>query len=96
MLLPTSACDFQLSCRHVNMASRIDAPVKCEFRSVIHFLQAEGNSAAESHRRMSLVKGENFVSDGAVRGCCRRFKDGRTSVHDEEGQGLSQQKKDLV
>ncbi|GBN62036.1 hypothetical protein AVEN_69081-1 [Araneus ventricosus] len=36
-----SARDFQLSCRHVTMASRIDAPAKCELRNVIRFLQAE-------------------------------------------------------
>ncbi|GBM98796.1 Zonadhesin [Araneus ventricosus] len=34
--------DFQLSCQHVNMASRNDAPAKCELRSIIRFLQAEG------------------------------------------------------
>ena len=30
----------------MNMAATIDAPAKCELRSVIRFLQAEGRSAA--------------------------------------------------
>ncbi|GBN00116.1 hypothetical protein AVEN_84473-1 [Araneus ventricosus] len=34
--------DLQLSCQHINMAGGIDAPAKCELRSVISFLQAEG------------------------------------------------------
>jgi len=45
------------------MAALIDSPAKCELRSVIRFLQAEKNSAAaEIHRRMSQVYGENFMS----------------------------------
>ena len=48
------------------MAATIDAPAQCELRSVIRFLQAEGRSAAEIHRRMSKVYGENFMSDGSV------------------------------
>jgi len=63
------------------MAATIDAPAKCESRSVIRFLQAEGRSAAEIHRRMSKMYGENFMSDGSVREWCRKFK-GRTDVHD--------------
>ncbi|GBN51410.1 hypothetical protein AVEN_64938-1 [Araneus ventricosus] len=37
-----SARDFKLSCCHVNMASKTDAPAMCELRSVIRFLEAEG------------------------------------------------------
>ncbi|GBM74142.1 hypothetical protein AVEN_216154-1 [Araneus ventricosus] len=44
------------------MAGRIGAPAKCEFSNVIHFLQAEGSSAAEIDRRMNRVYGENFMS----------------------------------
>lgn len=69
------------------MAATIDFPAKCELRSVIRFLQAERNSAAEIHRRMSQVYGDNFMSDGAVREWCRKFNDGRTDVHNEGGQG---------
>lgn len=56
-------------------------------RSVIRFLQVEGNSAAEVHRRMLRVYGENCVSDGVLREWCQKFKDGRTDIHHEEGQG---------
>lgn len=69
------------------MAATLDAPAKCELRSVIRFLQAEGCSAAEIHRRMSNVYGNNVMSDGSVREWCRKFKEGRTDVHDEGGQG---------
>ena len=71
----------------MKMAATIDAPVKCDLRSVISFLQAEGSSAAEIHRRMSNVYGENFMSDGSVREWCRKFKERRTDVHDEGGHG---------
>ncbi|XP_035233307.1 uncharacterized protein LOC118205125 [Stegodyphus dumicola] len=69
------------------MAVAIDSSAKCELPAVIRFLQAEGNSAAEIHRRMSRVYGNSFMSDGVVREWCRNFKDGRTDVHDEGGQG---------
>ncbi|GBM61421.1 hypothetical protein AVEN_247811-1 [Araneus ventricosus] len=36
---------------------------------------------------MSQVYGENFTSDDVVHKWCRKFKDGRKNVHDEEGQG---------
>ena len=72
---------------HVNVAAMIDAPAKCELRSIIRFLQAEGHSAAEIHCRMSKVYGENFMSDGSVWEWCRKFKEGRTDVHDEGGHG---------
>lgn len=36
---------------------------------------------------MLRVYGENCVSDGVLREWCRKFKDGRTDIHHEEGQG---------
>ena len=50
---------------------------------MIRFLQSEGHSAAEIHRRMSAVYGPNFMSDKSLREWCRKFRDGRTDVHDE-------------
>ncbi|GBO07177.1 hypothetical protein AVEN_102214-1 [Araneus ventricosus] len=41
-----------------------EAPAKYELHSIIRFLQAEGNSAAEIHRRMSRIYAENCISDG--------------------------------
>ncbi|KFM74683.1 hypothetical protein X975_23290, partial [Stegodyphus mimosarum] len=84
--MASSTRHFLLSCSHVNMAVAIDSPAKCELRAVIRFLQAEGNSAAEIHRRMSRVYGDSFMSDCVVREWCRKFKDGRTDVHDEGSQ----------
>uniref|UniRef100_A0A1B6H603 Mos1 transposase HTH domain-containing protein n=1 Tax=Homalodisca liturata TaxID=320908 RepID=A0A1B6H603_9HEMI len=69
------------------MAATINSPASCELRSVIRFLQAEGCSAAEIHRRMSVVYGEHCMSDSAIRKWCRLFAEGRTDVHDEGGQG---------
>ena len=66
----------------MKMAATIDVPAKCDLRSVIRFLQAEGRSAAEIHRRMSKAYGEKFMSDGRVREWCRKFKERRTDVHD--------------
>jgi hypothetical protein len=45
------------------MCAAIETSAKCEIRAVICFLQAEGHSAAEIHRRMSAVCGPNFMSD---------------------------------
>ena len=58
------------------MVATIDAPAKCELRIVIRFLQAEGRSAAEIHRRMSKVYGGNFMSDGSVRDGVENLKKG--------------------
>ena len=35
----------------------------------------------------SPVYGPNFMSDKCLREWCRKFRDGRTDVHDEGGQG---------
>ena len=54
---------------------------------LIHFLHTEGQSAAEIHRRLCRVYGDNVMSDICVREWCREFRDGRTDVRDEGGQG---------
>ncbi|GBM77927.1 hypothetical protein AVEN_205636-1 [Araneus ventricosus] len=69
------------------MLRKIESPAKCELRSVIRFLHAEGSNAAEIHRRMSKVYGEAFMSDSKVQKWCRNFDAGRTDVHDAFGQG---------
>ncbi|GBO26654.1 Histone-lysine N-methyltransferase SETMAR [Araneus ventricosus] len=69
------------------MLRKTESPAKCELRSVIRFLHAEGSNAAEIHRRMSKVYGETFISDSKVRKWCRNFDAGRTDVHDAGGQG---------
>jgi transposase len=69
------------------MGTTIAAPASCEVCAVIRFLHAEGQSAAEIHRRLCRVYGDNFMSDICVRKWCRKFRDGRTNVHDVGGQG---------
>ena len=44
----------------------IDVPNKCEWHSVIHFLQAEAKSATGIHWKISQIYGVNFMSDGVV------------------------------
>jgi hypothetical protein len=63
------------------------APASCEVRAVNRFLHAEGQSAAEIHRRLCRVYGGNVMSDSCVREWCRKLEDGRTDVHEEGAQG---------
>jgi transposase len=69
------------------MDTVIAAPTSCEVRAVIRFLHAEGQSTAQIHRRLYRVYGDNVMSDSCVREWCRKFRDERTDVHDEGGQG---------
>lgn len=69
------------------MPPPIENPVDCEVRGVIRFLSAKGVKAAEIHREISVVYGENIMSDGMVQKWVRAFKDGRQNVHDEERSG---------
>jgi hypothetical protein len=54
----------------------IAAPTGCEVLAVIRFLHAEGQNAAEIHRRLRRVYGDNVMSDSCVREWCRKFRDG--------------------
>jgi transposase len=69
------------------MDTTIAAPASCEVRAVIRFLHAKGQIAAEIHSRLYRVYGGNVMSDRCVREWCRKFRDERTNVHDERGQG---------
>jgi transposase len=69
------------------MGTIMAAPASCELRAVIRLLHAEGQSAVEIHRRLCCVYGDNVISYSCVREWCRKFRDGRTDVHDEGGQG---------
>jgi hypothetical protein len=63
----------------------IDNPASCEVRAANRFLHAKNMSAAEVHRELyTVVYCQNIMSEGTVRQCCRRFRDGRTNVHHEE------------
>ena len=69
------------------MDTTIAAPASCEVCAVIRFLHAEGQSATETHRGLCRVYSDNVMSDSCVRELCRKFRDGRTDLHDEGGQG---------
>jgi transposase len=69
------------------MDTIIAAPASCKVRAVIRFLHVEGRSATEIHRRLCRVYRDNVMSDSCVREWCRKFRDGRTDMHDEGGQG---------
>jgi len=68
------------------MDTIIAAPTSFEVRTVIRFLHAQGQSMAKIHRRQCRVYGDNVLSDSCVREWCRKFRDGRTDVHDKGGQ----------
>jgi len=69
------------------MDTTIAAAASCEVRAVIRFLHAEEQSAAENHRRLCHVYGDNVLSDSSVREWCRKFRDGSADVNDKGGQG---------
>ena len=69
------------------MDTIIATPTSHEVCAVIHFVHAEGQSAAEIHCRLCRVYGDNVMSDSCVREWCRKFRDGCTDVHDEGDQG---------
>jgi hypothetical protein len=60
------------------MNTTIAAPSSCAVRAVIRFFHTVGQSAAEIHRRLCCVYGDNVMSDSCVREWCRKFRDGRT------------------
>jgi hypothetical protein len=59
------------------MCPAIDNPTSCEIHAVIRFLRAKIMSAAEIHRELCAVHGQNLMSEGTVRQWRRMFKDGR-------------------
>jgi hypothetical protein len=54
----------------------IDNPTSCEIHAVIRCLHTKSMSAAEIHRELCTVYGQNVMSDGTVRQRCGLFKDG--------------------
>ncbi|GBM78313.1 hypothetical protein AVEN_139728-1 [Araneus ventricosus] len=56
-------------------------------RSIIRFLNAKDVKAAEIHRQISEVYGENIMNEGMVRKSVRAFKDDPTNANDEERSG---------
>jgi [histone H3]-lysine36 N-dimethyltransferase SETMAR len=69
------------------MNTNVIVPAKCEQRSVIRFLLAKKTNASEIHRQLREVYGEHAFSRKVVWEWCKKFKDGRTEVHDEARSG---------
>jgi hypothetical protein len=65
------------------MAESIQNPAKYEVRAVIRFLHAKGETAAEIHRQLASVYGEDVMNRQNVAKWCRKFEAGRSNVHDE-------------
>lgn len=68
------------------MTASIQNPAKCEVRSVIRFLNAEGECPAEIHRRITAVYGD-VMNRQNVSKWCHNFSEGRTAVHNEQKSG---------
>jgi hypothetical protein len=62
----------------------IDNLASCEIRAVSPFLQIKNTSAAQIHREVCSVCGQNVMSEGTVRQWRRMFKDWRTNVRGKE------------
>jgi hypothetical protein len=71
-----SQCVFKL-------AVSIPNPAKCEVRVVIPFLYAKGETAAEIHRQLVSVYGEDVMNRQNVTKWCREFEAERSDIHDE-------------
>jgi hypothetical protein len=68
------------------MAARIQSPAKCEVRSIIQFLNANGEHPAEIHKQICAVYGDVMNQQNVVKWCCE-FSEGRTDVYDEQMSG---------
>jgi transposase len=65
----------------------IENPSNVEVRAVIRFLNAKQKSPTEVHKGVVEVYGENVISYKQVLVWCNQFKEGRTSLLDEERAG---------
>jgi hypothetical protein len=70
------------------LAVSFQNPAKCEVRAVIRFLHAKGKTAAEIHRQIVSVYGEDVMNRQDVAKWCRQFEGGRNDVHDEIRSGM--------
>lgn len=62
-------------------------PPRATVSVVVPFLEEERNNAAENQWRLCNRQGANCMSRRPVLGWRRKFREGRTDVHDDEGQG---------
>jgi transposase len=67
--------------------SFIENPSSVEVRAVIRFLNAKQKLPTEIPKEVAEVYGENVISRKQVSVWCNQFKEGRTSLLDEERAG---------
>jgi transposase len=69
------------------MEALIPAPVDCEVRSVIEFLNTQSIAPMEINRQLCQVYDPNVMSKHMVHRWFRQFSVGRQTVHDEKRSG---------
>ncbi|KAG5313222.1 MOS1T transposase, partial [Pseudoatta argentina] len=67
----------------------IQSPAKCEIRSVIRYLIWKGKTPVEVYNEVKTAYGDKGMNRTSVFKWCREFKNGRTSVHDDQRSGRS-------
>ncbi|KAG5315403.1 GVQW3 protein, partial [Pseudoatta argentina] len=65
----------------------IQSPAKCEIRSVIRYLIWKGKTPVEVYNKVQTVYGDKGMNRTSVFKWYREFKNGRTSVHDDQRSG---------
>ena len=63
------------------------SPPKCEIRGVIRYLVRKGETLAEVYNEVKTAYGDKAVNHTSVFMWCGEFKNGRTSVHDDQRSG---------
>ncbi|KAG5320738.1 GVQW3 protein, partial [Pseudoatta argentina] len=67
----------------------IQSPAKYEIRSVIRYLVWKGKTPVEVRNEVKTAYGDKGMNRTSVFKWCREFKNGRTSVHDDQRSGRS-------
>ncbi|KAG5320181.1 SETMR methyltransferase, partial [Pseudoatta argentina] len=65
----------------------IQSSAKCEIRSVIRYLVWKGKTPVEVYNEVKTAYGDKGMNRTSVFKWCREFKNGRTSVHDDQRSG---------
>ena len=65
------------------IAALIQSPAKCEVRSVIRFLNTEGERPAEIYKQTVAIYG-NVMNQQNLTKWCREFSEGRTDDDDDD------------
>ncbi|KAG5324866.1 SETMR methyltransferase, partial [Pseudoatta argentina] len=65
----------------------IQSPAKCEIRRVIRYLVWKGKTPVEVYNEVKTAYGDKGMNRTSVFKWCREFKNGRTSVHDDQRSG---------